>query len=151
MSFLRRGFLKSANRPNHLCCRSDASPIAAIVIVLLYLFIGPSLVVVHPRSVLVDMAEVSHSTPFPEALREDAIIVTVTRDGTRYLGNTRILRGDLPDQIHQAINDGAYNTIFLKTDARAKYGDVSAVVAMISASGLQHVVLLVESARRPGP
>lgn len=96
------------------------------------------------------MAATSHATSFPAALREDAIIITVTRDGTLCFGNTKIVVGDLLDQIQQAINRGAYKTIFLEVDVGAKYGDAKAVAGRISAAGSDHLVVLVESPR-PSP
>lgn len=149
MPFLRRGFLRSANRPNDLYGRIDPSPIAAMFFVFLYLFMSPAMVVDGQRRVSVDMASTLHACEFPAALREDAIIISLTRDGTLYFGSAKISADDLQYQIRDAIANRAYGVIFLKADARAKYGDVKAVAGLVSASGFEHVVLLVESARPP--
>jgi len=147
MPFLRRGFLKSANRPNYLYCRIDPSGVAAVFFAFLFLFIGQGTAPNAYRPVSVDMATALHARDVPAALREDAIIIAITRDGTLYFRETRIAMSDLESQIHNAVNEGSLRTIFLKADARAKYGDVSAVAGAISASGFEHIVLLVESPR----
>jgi biopolymer transport protein TolR len=92
----------------------------------------------------VDMAHVKHATPMPGALREDANIVSVTRDGNIFLGDNQIQLKDLTDGIAKALKSDSERKIYLRADARAKYGDVTAVLRSISATGIENVALLVE-------
>jgi biopolymer transport protein ExbD len=149
MSFLRRGFLKPANRPDNLYCRIDPSPVAAIFFAFLSMFMGEIGVPDTPRRISVDLALAPHASEFPGALREDAIVIVLTRDAMVFFRDLRIHSEQVPEQIQKAISEGAYQTIFLKADARAKYGDVKAIVNLIRSSGAQHVVLLVESPSPP--
>jgi len=44
----------------------------------------------HPKVLPVDMPRAQRSSLAPDALREDALILGISRDGTLYLLNTRI-------------------------------------------------------------
>ncbi len=103
---------------------------------------------VHPRYAQADMAVTEHSTLQPGARREDALEVAITRDGMVFFRNHKILLGDLPDLLRQAVRDGAENTVYFKADARVKYGDVKAVLDQIQQSGLQNISFLTEQRDR---
>jgi hypothetical protein len=67
----------------------------------------------------------------PGAEREDAMQISVTRDGRIYFRNNIIMLQDLPEQIRQGVQNGAEKRIYLNADARAKYADVLAVLDQI--------------------
>ena len=102
----------------------------------------------YPRYAPVDMAVTEHSTLQPSARREDALEVAITRDGTVYFRNHKILPADLPKLLRQAVHDGAEKTVYVKADARVEYGDVKAVLDQINQSGLQNIALLTETSNR---
>ena len=121
----------------------DASGVAAVFFFLLglYLVTTPPF---HTHSGLVDLAPVAHAKPQKGALREDAIIVTVARDGSVFCCGTKVLPQDLPELIRDAYKNGAERKVYVKADARAKYSDVKAVLDPIRSAGIQDVVFLVE-------
>jgi biopolymer transport protein TolR len=96
----------------------------------------------HRRIVPVDMPITQYSTTQPAALREDALEVAIARDGSIFLRNTRILPTELPHALRAAASDGAEKTVYVKADARAKYGDVKVVLEQIRQSGLQNITFL---------
>src|SRR5467141_371838 len=112
-------------------------PMADIMLVLLIIFM-----VVTPmlqKGVSVDMANVNNPRDMKDADKDDAIVVAVTRDGKIYLGNTQLNKEDLTGQIKDRISTRLDKTVYVKSDARAKYGDVVAVVDEIrSAFVFQH-------------
>jgi len=117
-------------------------PMADIMLVLLIIFM-----VVTPmlqKGVSVDMANVNNPRDMQDADKDDAIIVAVTRDGTLYLGNTRIKKEDITGQIKDQIANKLDKTVYVKSDARAKYGDVVAVVDEIRSAGVDSLGLLTE-------
>lgn len=61
-----------------------------------------------------------------------------------YLGHTKVGLWDLPEQIRGALKEGAEPKVYLAGDARAKYGDIQAVVAKIREAGVTDVVILTE-------
>jgi len=117
-------------------------PMADIMLVLLIIFM-----VVTPmlqKSLPVDMARVNNAKEMQDADKDDAIIVAVTRDGTIYLKNTKITKEDITGNIRDALSNRLDKTVYVKSDARAKYGDVVAVVDEIRSAGVDQLGLLTE-------
>jgi biopolymer transport protein ExbD/biopolymer transport protein TolR len=117
-------------------------PMADIMLVLLIIFM-----VVTPmlqKGVSVDMARVNNPHEMQDADKDDAIIVAITRDGTIYLKNTKMSKDDLSGQIKDLIANRLDKTVYVKSDARAKYGDVVAVVDEIRSAGVDQLGLLTE-------
>jgi len=124
-------------------------PMADIMLVLLIIFM-----VVTPmlqKSLPVDMARVNNAHEMQDADKDDAIIVAVTRDGTIYLKNTKITKDDITGQIKDMLSARLDKTVYVKSDARAKYGDVVAVVDEIRSAGVDQVGLLTEKNQKGGP
>ena len=118
----------------------DATCLAAVYIAIL--FILTPLTPQHPGNKPVDLPTVKHSVPMPGAHREDATIVTVTRDGNVFVGNTQVQLADLPSQIAKSLAQGGERKGYLKADARAKYGDVKAVIECIKGAGIENIGLI---------
>jgi len=124
-------------------------PMADIMLVLLIIFM-----VVTPmlqKGVSVDMANVNNPHDMQDADKDDAIIVAVTRDGHIFLGNTPIQKEDITGQIKDRIANRIDKTVFVKSDARAKYGDVVAVVDEIRSAGVDQLGLLTERIQKNQP
>jgi biopolymer transport protein ExbD len=120
-------------------------PMADIMLVLLIIFM-----VVTPmlqKGVSVDMASVNDPREMQDADKDDAIIVAVTRDGTLYLGNTKIAKEEITAQIKDRIANKLDKTVYVKSDARAKYGDVVAAVDEIRSAGVDSLGLLTEKTK----
>jgi biopolymer transport protein ExbD/biopolymer transport protein TolR len=124
-------------------------PMADIMLVLLIIFM-----VVTPmlqKGVSVDMATVTDPRDMQDADKDDAIIVAVTRDGSLFLGNTKIVKEDITGQIKDRIANKLDKTVYVKSDARAKYGDVVAVVDEIRSAGVDSLGLLTEKIKSTNP
>jgi biopolymer transport protein ExbD len=117
-------------------------PMADIMLVLLIIFmvVTPMLQKTHQ----VDLAPTDTARDMTDADKDDAIIVAVTRDGTLYMGNTRINKEDITGQIKDKISTRIDKTVYVKSDSRAKYGDVVAVVDEIRSAGVDQLGLLTE-------
>src|SRR6266705_3717447 len=77
-------------------------PMADIMLVLLIIFM-----VVTPllqRGKQVDLATVNNPRDMPDAEQDDAIVVAVTRDGSLYLGTTKVSKEDLTGQVKDRIS-----------------------------------------------
>ncbi|HYA63466.1 MAG TPA: biopolymer transporter ExbD [Candidatus Sulfotelmatobacter sp.] len=123
-------------------------PMADIMLVLLIIFM-----VVTPmlqKGVSVDMASVTDPREMQDADKDDAIIVAVTRDGTLFLGNTKIKKEEITGQVKDRIANKLDKTVYVKSDARAKYGDVVAVVDEIRSAGVDSLGLLTERTKPVG-
>jgi biopolymer transport protein ExbD len=140
MAFLRKGFLKSANRRNELHCRIDPIPYLGLSFVLLCAFMTSTPMITHSR--ILNLFTGSHSHPTPAARRWDSIHIQITPDGSIYFGDSMVAIDELPNRIRDATLNGAEKKVYLAVDVRARYGDVEAVLAQIRLAGLQKVCFL---------
>jgi biopolymer transport protein ExbD len=108
-------------------------PMADIMLVLLIIFM-----VVTPM--------VESPADMPNAKNDDAIEVAITRDGNIFLGSNLIMRDQITDKVRDLVANRLDKTVFLKCDARAKYGDVVAVVDEIRSAGVDNLGLLTDRA-----
>jgi len=117
-------------------------PMADIMLVLLIIFmvVTPMLQKTHQ----VDLAPTNNAHDMKNADKDDAIVVAVTRDGSIFLGNAKLNKEDLTGQIKDRISNRLDKTVYVKSDARAKYGDVVAVVDEIRSAGVDQLGLLTE-------
>jgi len=128
-------------------------PMADIMLVLLIIFM-----VVTPmlqKGVQVDMARVENARDMENADKDDAVIVAVSASGDIFLLNTKLDITQIADQVRDRISNRLDKTVFIKSDGRAKYGDVVKVVDEVRAAGVDNVGLLTERAettrRTPPP
>ena len=123
-------------------------PMADIMLVLLIIFmvVTPMLQKTHQ----VDLATVNDPREMKDADRDDAIVVAVTRDGTIFLGNNKTKKEDITGQIKDQIANKLDKTVYVKSDARAKYGDVVAIVDEIRSAGVDSLGLLTEKNKALG-
>jgi biopolymer transport protein ExbD/biopolymer transport protein TolR len=124
-------------------------PMADIMLVLLIIFmvVTPMLQHGHP----VDLARTNNAKDMEDADKEDAIVVAVTRDGNIYLGSNQIRKEDITPQVKDRISSRLNKTVYVKSDSRAKYGDVVGVVDEIRSAGVDQVGLLTERSERNTP
>jgi biopolymer transport protein ExbD/biopolymer transport protein TolR len=96
----------------------------------------------------VDLAMTQNAHEMQDADKDDAIVVAITRDGSIYLKNARTAKEAITDQIKDLISNRLDKTVYVKSDARAKYGDVVAVVDEIRSAGVDQLGLLTEKAQK---
>jgi biopolymer transport protein ExbD len=139
----------AAKRRTRLRSAIDVSGFASIMFALLFLHLGLLLPAHRPmRSLSTDLPITFHAGLQSAALREDAMTIIITRDGMLYFRNIKIPPRALPDAIRGAVRDGSEKTLYINVDARAKYGDVKAVLDQIHQSGLQNIIFLTEQLAR---
>jgi biopolymer transport protein ExbD/biopolymer transport protein TolR len=117
-------------------------PMADIMLVLLIIFmvVTPMLQKDHP----VDLARTNSARDLQDADKDDAIVLAVTRDGNIFLRTTEIRKEDITNQVKDRIANRLDKTVYVKSDARAKYGVVVSVVDEIRSAGVDQVGLLTE-------
>jgi biopolymer transport protein TolR len=125
----------------------DVSGLAGVMLALLFLMIFGEMYPMYRHLLPVDMAVTLHSSPLPNAERDDAVTIAITRDGTLYLNHTRILPADLPEQLRDMMHDNENKTVYVKADARVKYGDVKVALDGIRSANVRNIAFLTESAR----
>src|SRR6267154_6047969 len=123
-------------------------PMADIMLVLLIIFmvVTPMLQKTHQ----VDLATAKNARDMKDADKDDALVVAVTRDGSLYMGNTKIKKEEITGTVKDQIANKLDKTVYVKSDARAKYGDVVAVVDEIRSAGVDQLGLLTEKNQKEG-
>jgi biopolymer transport protein ExbD/biopolymer transport protein TolR len=92
------------------------------------------------------MAKAENADKMPNADRDDAIIVAVTRDGRLFLspGNKEISLNEITGDVKDLLTGRLDKTVYVRSDARAKYGDVVKAVDEVRAAGVENLGLLTE-------
>jgi len=127
-------------------------PMADIMLVLLIIFM-----VVTPmlsKGLTVELAKVTNPSDMPDADKDDAVIVGISASGDVYLGSNKSDISQIADQVRDRISNKLDKTVFVKSDGRAKYGDVVKVVDEIRSAGVDNVGLITDRAeqnRRTAP
>ncbi len=124
----------------------NVTPMVDVMLVLLIIFmvITPMLQKGHS----VDLAKTTNPTQMPDADKEDALLVAITRDNRVFFGNDEVAPEALTDKVRSRLENKTDKRVFIKADARAKYGTVVAVVDNVRGAGVDQVGLLTEQ-RRP--
>jgi len=120
----------------------NVTPMADVMLVLLIIFM-----VVTPmlqKGQQVELAKTKNPIDMKEADRDDSVIIAITRDGKFYLGSNTVNADDLTAKVNDLLATKLEKKVFVKSDGRAKYGDVVKVVDNIRNAGVDQVGLLTE-------
>jgi len=126
-------------------------PMADIMLVLLIIFM-----VVTPmlqKGISVDLPRVNNPREMEEADKEDAVVIGITRDSRIYLGSQQIKKEDINQLVTDRLANKLSKVVFVRSDARAKYGDVVSVVDEVRSAGVDQLGLIterVQQQQRPG-
>jgi biopolymer transport protein ExbD/biopolymer transport protein TolR len=125
----------------------NVTPMVDVMLVLLIIFmvITPML----QNKVSVDMARVDNTTNMPDADKEDAIVVAITRDGGVFLGQNKVAVDQLGGMVRDKLSDKPGKTIFVRADARAQFRAVEDAIDAVRTAGVDDVGLLTAK-REPG-
>jgi biopolymer transport protein ExbD/biopolymer transport protein TolR len=121
----------------------NVTPMVDVMLVLLIIFmvITPML----QNKVVIDMVEVVNPVAMPDADKEDAIVVAITRSGDVFLGQNKTSIDVLGGQVREKLVDNPGNkTIFIRADARAEYRAVEDAIDAVRTAGVEDVGLLTQ-------
>ena len=126
----------------------NVTPMVDVMLVLLIIFmvITPML----QNKVSVDMAQVDNPTAMPDADKEDAIVVAITRDGGVFLGQNKVALSELGGLVRDKLADKPGKTIFVRADARAQYRAVEDAIDAVRTAGVDDVGLLTQKKEAGG-
>jgi len=130
------------NEGSRVSSNINVTPMVDVMLVLLIIFmvITPML----QNKVSVDMAKVDNPTNMPDADKEDAIVVAITRDGGVFLGQNKTAVSELGGQVREKLADKPGKTIFIRADARAQYRAVEDAIDAVRTAGVEDVGLLTQ-------
>jgi len=125
----------------------NVTPMVDVMLVLLIIFMVITPMLQTKGSV--DMAKVENPTPMPDADKEDAIVVAITRDGGVFLGQNKVATSELGNLVRDKLADTPGKEIFVRADARAQFRGVEDAIDAVRTAGVDEVGLLTN--RREGP
>jgi biopolymer transport protein ExbD len=126
----------------------NVTPMVDIMLVLLIIFmvITPML----QKTFSVDMVKTANPHDMKDADKEDSVVLAVTRDGNVFLGTEPIALDEVTQRTKDMISGKLDKTVYVKSDARAKYGDVVKVINNVRAAGVDSLGLLTEKLEKRG-
>ncbi len=124
----------------------NVTPMVDVMLVLLIIFmvITPML---HP-GVPVDLAKTLNPSAMSDADKADALILSVMRDGKMFLGSESVTSDALTQKIRDTVTNRVNKTIYIRADARARYGILVEAVDDLRSAGVDQLGLLTEQKRR---
>jgi biopolymer transport protein ExbD len=125
----------------------DSAGFGGIMLFFLVLFMLPAKIFNLPVSAPVDLPYAAHANAEPGALKEDAIDVAVTRNGAVYICGTKVRSKSISDEIRRRLSGGSEHKVYLRADARAKYGDIDTVIKEVRRAGIDHIAILADAPR----
>jgi len=135
--------LAKRNEGAKISSEINVTPMVDVMLVLLIIFM-----VVTPmlqKGVSVDMAKVNSPTPMEDADKEDALLVSITRDGLVYLGTDQITVDNLTNKVKDRLaNNNRDKRVYVKADMRTRFGGVVQVVDSVRAAGVDDLGLLTD-------
>jgi biopolymer transport protein ExbD len=104
----------------------------------------------------VDLVKTKNPITMQAADKEDAILVSVTKNGGVFLspGNLKLTGADqLPEKVRDLLTNRIDKTVYIRADARARYSVVEDVVDNLRAAGVNEIGLITEEPhenKKPG-
>ncbi|MCU1311116.1 MAG: outer rane transport energization protein ExbD [Candidatus Angelobacter sp.] len=127
----------------------NVTPMVDVMLVLLIIFmvITPML----QKGVNIEMAKTKNPIAMEDADKEDAVLIAVERDGQVYFDTEKVNSpAELTTKVQDKLSNRQDKKIYIRADARAKYGKVVEVVDDVRAAGVDQVGLLTEQIQKPG-
>jgi len=127
----------------------NVTPMVDVMLVLLIIFM-----VVTPmlqKGISVDMAKVNNPEPMQDADKEDALLVSITRDGKVYFGSEQITTDNLTSKVKDRLANKPDKRVYVKADMRARFGGVVQVVDSVRAAGVDDLGLLTDQRKTTAP
>ena len=120
----------------------NVTPMVDVMLVLLIIFMVVTPMLQH--GVSVDMAKVNNPEQMPDADKEDALLVSVMRNGDVFFGTDKISVDSLTTKVKDRLANRSDKRVYVKADARAHFGNVVQVVDSVRAAGVDDLGLLTE-------
>jgi biopolymer transport protein ExbD/biopolymer transport protein TolR len=120
----------------------NVTPMVDVMLVLLIIFM-----VVTPmlqKGISVDMPKVNNPEQMPDADKEDALLVSIMRNGDVFFGTDKITPDNLTTKVKDRLANRVDKRVYVKADSRAHFGNVVQVVDAVRAAGVDDLGLLTD-------
>jgi len=127
----------------------DTTAFASILVVLVFVVWIAQATSYNPHhGVSADLPNVSHPVPMPGAARDDAMQITILRDGKIFFGTDRIWSGDLTQKIQDRLKDREVERkVYITADMRVGWGAVKPVLEQVRSAGILRVAFMANQRR----
>lgn len=116
-----------------------------LVLLIIMMVITPLL----QNKLSLDLTPTNNYVNMPDANKDTAVIVSITRDGSVYLKAKRIDINSLTSDIRDQMQGQLEKVVFIQSDQRAKYGALLQVYGDIQAAGVEQVGLITQKSPTP--
>ena len=128
-----------------LCPGSDIDVV--LVLLIIFMVITPML----SKGISVELVKTKNPIAMQAADKDDAILVSVTKDGKVYLGSDQFTSlTDLGVKVKDRLTAKLDKTVYLKNDSRARYERVVEVIDNLRGFGVDQLGLLTEQIKEAG-
>jgi len=142
--------LPEHTRSVRLFCQIDTAAFAGIMMVLVSTMMFATWLTPSHHGVGADLPKVLHPILMPRSQREDAMIVTVMRDGNVYFGADKVGPHQVRSKILDRLKDRSVErTVYIRADGRVWYRTVKEVLDEVQSAGIVRVAFLVDQRRPP--
>ena len=120
----------------------NVTPMVDVMLVLLIIFM-----VITPMlrpGVRVDLARTSNPIAMSDASKPEALILSVMRDGQMFLGSERVTGDALSRKVRDTMANRVNKIVYVRADARARYGVLVEAVDDVRSAGIDQLGLLTE-------
>ncbi len=113
-----------------------------LVVLIIFMVITPML----NKGANIELPKARNPIALPDADKEDAIKVSITRDSQVFLspGLERVAPEDLAPKVRDLLMNRTSRVVFIRADGRAKYEKVEDVVDNLRSGGVDQLGLLTE-------
>jgi biopolymer transport protein ExbD/biopolymer transport protein TolR len=119
-----------------------------LVLLIIFMVVTPML----QKGISVDMAKVNNPEQMPDADKEDALLVSITRDGKVYFGSEQTTIDNLTTKVKDRLANKPDKRVYVKADMRTRFGGVVQVVDSVRAAGVDDLGLLTDQRKTtPNP
>jgi biopolymer transport protein ExbD len=128
----------------------NVTPMVDVMLVMLIIFmvITPML----SKGISVDLVKTKNPIAMQNADKDDAILVSITKDGKVYLGSDQFSNlNDLGVKVKDRLTTKLDKTVFLKNDSRARFERIVEVIDNLRGFGVDQLGLLTEQIKEGGP
>ena len=120
----------------------NVTPMVDVMLVLLIIFM-----VITPmlnNKVNVTLPTANAAKVMENANKEDAVIVSVTRNGATFIGANKVNVDDLGGKITALLENKTDKEVYMRADTRANYGKVMDAIDGIRTAGVSELGLITE-------
>ena len=111
-----------------------------LVLLIIMMVITPML----QNKLSLELAQTNNAVKMPDANKDTAVIVSITRDGAVYLKAKRIDINLLTTEVRHQLKGQLQKVVFIQSDQRAKYGAVLKAVDDVRAAGVEQLGLITQ-------